>query len=57
MNEALTKALEVFKKQYPFVTSGDLQTFVLNWTACEAAINEDLKNESDLNAMESQIYE
>ncbi|MDD4157683.1 MAG: hypothetical protein PHY08_14050 [Candidatus Cloacimonetes bacterium] len=39
INEKLSaKALSEFQKQYPSVTSTDLQTFVLGWLAAEKAI-------------------
>lgn len=34
MNITLEKALENFRSTYPNITSGDLQTFILGWTAC-----------------------
>ena len=30
-SKELTKALNKFKKQYPMVTIGDLQTFIIAW--------------------------
>jgi len=33
-----TKALKEFQKQYPFVTSADLQTFILGFKAGEATV-------------------
>jgi len=34
-NKPLNEALEAFRTQYPTVTSGDLQAFVLGWQAAE----------------------
>lgn len=33
--EELSKALEKFRKQYPAITSADMQTFILGWQAAE----------------------
>ena len=38
-NENLTNALNEFKKQYPTVTSADLQTFILGWQAAMNSLN------------------
>jgi len=37
MDQKLVDALYVFQHQYPNVTSGDLQTFIMGW---KAAVNE-----------------
>ncbi len=36
MDQKLVDALYVFQRQYPNVTSGDLQTFIMGW---KAAVN------------------
>ena len=38
-DQLLTEALEAFKKQYPTINSGDLQTFILGWQAAIKATN------------------
>ena len=40
MNNKLTEALNIFRKQYPSITSADLQTFILGWEACQKMIIE-----------------
>lgn len=54
-----TKALQDFVKQYS-VTSGDVQTFILGMQAMEKIyqdVQQDLKNECELNGLESQSVE
>lgn len=36
-NTKLTEALNAFKKQYPNVTSSDIQAFIIGWQANEDA--------------------
>lgn len=36
--KTLTEALQEFRKRYPNVTSADIQTFILGWTAHEVAV-------------------
>ncbi len=38
MDQKLVDALYVFQHQYPNVTSGDLQTFIMGWKAAVSEI-------------------
>jgi hypothetical protein len=48
MDQKLVDALYVFQHQYPNVTSGDLQTFIMGW---KAAVSE-MVNGENVNAGE-----
>ena len=51
-DEKLAEALRKFQKQYPMVTSGDLQTFVLGWKAAVENSDSDKKLEIANTALE-----
>ncbi len=43
-NQNLSESLKIFQKQYPSITSADLQTFILGYNACEKdVLNSDKK--------------
>ena len=48
MDQKLVDALYVFQHQYPNVTNGDLQTFIMGW---KAAVSE-MVNGENVNAGE-----
>jgi hypothetical protein len=59
LNKYQTEKLEEFRRKYPMINMGDLQSFILGMQAMDAFIETiyDLKNESELNALENQSLE
>lgn len=52
-----TEALQAFRKQYPFVGSGDLQTFTLGWQARDPEVEELLRSITDLSQLFGDLLE
>jgi hypothetical protein len=44
MDQKLVDALYVFQHQYPNVTSGDLQTFIMGWKAAVSEMEDRVRN-------------
>jgi len=47
MDQKLVDALYVFQHQYPNVTSGDLQTFIMGWKAAVSDMEAKMVNENN----------
>jgi len=47
MDQKLVDALYVFQHQYPNVTSGDLQTFIMGWKAAVSEMEDKMVNENN----------
>lgn len=44
MDKKLVDALHEFQRQYPNVTSGDIQTFIMGWKAAVSVMEDKMAN-------------
>lgn len=51
----ILEAVRAFQKQYPSITSGDLQAFVLGTQACEKIMQEEIDGETEVNQTLTQL--
>ena len=56
MDKELNQALKDFKKQFPYITSADMQTFILGWKARDKYIDKVKKNDKHEWSRDHSIF-